>query len=323
MTALYDDRLESFPACFKPNTQIYAAHRPNPDFALNAPLITQLSRDGFTATRATHVAPDPARVIDIPCADAFSIIVQLEDFADHRLWRGRRLSYSGGYQQGSVSLPFMGDELRCQHRTSYDNLRVNIPRQTLDQLQDESGGAKVDMFRYEQGGSKDPVLYHLAQALLPALHRPDMANRLFLDHLLLAMCGHALQRYGRVRPLSGKPSASLTPVQLRVAQELIASQLGNDLSVERIAQECSLSRSHFSRAFKQATGVAPHTWLLRMRVERAKAMLLERPMIAMARMAQECGFADQPHLTRVFTRLVGETPSAWRSRQQRLVFLPI
>jgi len=290
---------------------------------VNAPLITQLTRDDFTATRATHAAPDPEWVVDIPCADAFSIIVQLEDFADHRLWRGRRLSYSGGYQQGSVSLPFMGDELRCQHRTAYDNLRLNIPRQTLDQLQAERGEARVDMFRYEQGGSRDPVLYHLAQAMLPALQRPDMANRLFLDHLLLAMCGHALQHYGRVRPASGKSSASLTPVQLSLAKELIASQLGNDLSVERIAQECSLSRSHFSRAFKQATGVAPHTWLLHMRVERAKALLLQQPSIPMARMAQECGFADQPHLTRVFTRLVGQTPSAWRSRQQRLVFLPI
>lgn len=290
---------------------------------MNAPLITQLSRDSFTATRAKNAAPDPARVIDIPCADAFSIIVQLEDFADHRLWRGRRLSYSGGYQKGSVSLPFMGDELRCQHRTAYDNLRVNIPRQTLDQMQAESGGAKVDMFRYEQGGCKDPVLYHLAQAMLPALQRPDIANRLFVDHLLWAMCSHAMQHYGRARPAAGKPCARLTPLQLRLAKELIASQLGNDLSVERIAQECSLSRSHFSRAFKQATGVAPHTWLLHMRVERAKSLLLEQPMIAMARIAQDCGFADQPHLTRVFTRLVGEPPSAWRSRQQRLVFLPI
>jgi AraC family transcriptional regulator len=290
---------------------------------VNAPLITQLSRDDITATRITHSVPDPERVIDIPCADAFSIIVQLQDFSDHRLWRGQRLSYSGGYRQGSVSLPFMGDELRCQHRTAYDNLRVNIPRQTLDQLQAELGGAKVDMFRYEQGGTTDPVLYHLAHAMLPALQRPDMANRLFVDHLLLAMCGHALQHYGRVRPASGKPSASLTPVQLRLAKELIASQLGNDLSVQRMAQECSLSRSHFSRAFKQATGVAPHTWLLHMRVERAKSMLLEQPLIPMARVALECGFADQPHLTRMFTRHVGQTPRAWRTGQQRLVFLPI
>jgi AraC family transcriptional regulator len=284
----------------------------------NAPVLVQLVSNRFTAVRARHTDPDPHSVIEIPGADAFSIIVQLQDFAEHRLWRGRRLSYSGGYREGSVSLPFMGDELRCQHRAAYDNLKLNIPRQTLDELQGERGGKKISVFHYEQGGSHDPVLHHLAQAMLPALVRPDTANQLFLDHLLLAMCSHALERYGRVAPASGKLSNSLTAVQLGIAKELIASHLGNELSVERIAQECSLSRSHFSRAFKQATGVAPHTWLLQRRVERAKELLRQWPALPTAQIAQECGFADQPHLTRVFTRLTGETPSAWRVRHRGL-----
>lgn len=292
------------------------------DRTLSAPQITQLSGEAFSAVRIRQPMPDPETIIEIPCADAFSIIVQLQDFSAHRLWRGRRLSYSGGYRQGSVSLPFMGDQLRCQHRSGYDNLRLTLSRQMLDDLQAEQGGKKIGVFRYEQGGAQDPVLYHLAQAMLPALQRPDMANRLFLDHLLLAMSCHALERYGRVVPASGKTHAALTAAQLAIAKEVIAHHLDGELSVERIAQECSLTRSHFSRAFKQATGMAPHAWLLRMRVERAQELLRAVPTIAMAQIAQECGFADQPHLTRVFTRLTGETPSAWRSRQRGTVFLP-
>ncbi|WP_346831107.1 AraC family transcriptional regulator [Pseudomonas abietaniphila] len=283
---------------------------------MNAPLIKQLSHDRFTAVRIRQTTPDPEKVIDIPCLDAFSIIVQLQDFAAHRLWHGRRLNYSGGYHAGSVSLPFMGNELRCQHRSAYDNLRLTISRQTLDELQAERGGKKMGVFRYEQGGAQDAVLFHLAQAMLPALQQPETANRLFLDHLLLAMCSHAIDRYGRVAPVSGKPHASLTPAQLAIAKDMIASQLDGELSVERIAQECALTRSHFSRAFKQATGIAPHAWLLKMRVERARELLRAVPPIPMAQIAQDCGFADQPHLTRVFTRLTGETPSAWRNRQR-------
>lgn len=276
----------------------------------------QLSGDSFTAVRIQHATPEPEKIIEIPCVDAFSIIVQLRDFAAHRLWRGRRLSYTGGHRQGSVALPFMGDELRCQHRSAYDNLRVTLPRQALDALQAEQGGKKIGVFRYEQGGTEDPVLYHLAHAMLPALQRPDMANRLFLDHVLMAMSTHAIARYGRVAPASGKLHAALTPAQLAIAKELIASHLDGDLSVERIAQECSLTRSHFSRAFKEATGVAPHAWLLQMRVERARELLRAVPPMPMSEIAGHCGFADQPHLTRVFTRLTGETPSAWRSRQR-------
>jgi AraC family transcriptional regulator len=40
----------------------------------------------------------------------------------------------------------------------------------------------------------------------------------------------------------------------------------------------------------------------------------------MAQIAQDWGFADQPHLTRVFTRLTGETPGAWRNRQRAMEF---
>lgn len=285
---------------------------------MNAPAISHLHAQKFTATRVVDARPDPEKIIDIPSADAFSIIVQFEDFAEHRLWRGRRLSYVGGYRQGSVSLPFMGDELRCQHRASYDNLRFNIPRQTFDDYQRENGGKIITGFRYEQG-AQDPVLYHLAQAILPALRTPAAANQLFIDHILLAMCAHSVSQYGRIASSDGKFTTTLTPRQERLAKEMIASNLGNDLSVERIAQECALSRSHFSRAFKQATGVAPHTWLLQMRVEKAKQLMTAQPTLSLVSIAQVCGFSDQPHLTRVFTRLVGATPSAWRSHQRGAV----
>ncbi|SQF98731.1 putative transcriptional regulator [Paucimonas lemoignei] len=288
---------------------------------MTAPVVSHLIADTFTATRVTDASPDPHKIIDIPCADAFSIIVQLEDFAEHRLWRGRRLSYAGGYRQGSVSLPFMGDQLRCQHRAAYDNLRFNIPRHTFDEYQRENGLRRIDGFRYEQG-VQDQVLYHLAQSMLPALSNPAAANQLFVDHVLLAMCAHAITRFGRIASSAGKFTTTLTPLQERLAKELIANNLGNDLSVERIAQECSLSRSHFSRAFKQATGVAPHTWLLQMRVEKAKELLRSQPGMSLVTIAQACGFADQPHLTKVFTRLAGATPSVWRSQQRQAIVIP-
>lgn len=288
---------------------------------MTAPVVSQLTAEKFTATRVTDPSPDPQRIIDIPYADAFSIIVQLEDFAEHRLWRARRLSYAGGYRKGSVSLPFMGDQLRCQHRSAYDNVRFNIPRQTFDDYQRENGARRIDGLRYEQG-VQDQVLYHLAQSMLPALRNPAAANQLFLDHLVLAMSAHAITRYGRVASSVGKFTTTLTPLQERLAKELIASNLGNDLSVERIAQECSLSRSHFSRAFKQTTGVAPHTWLLQMRVEKAKELLRLQPGLSLVNIAQTCGFADQPHLTRVFTRLVGATPSVWRAHQRQTIVVP-
>jgi AraC-like DNA-binding protein len=55
----------------------------------------------------------------------------------------------------------------------------------------------------------------------------------------------------------------------------------------------------------------PHRWLLAQRARRAKE-LLERTKIPISDIALECGFADQSHLTRVFTRVFQLSPAAWR-----------
>ncbi|SDK44319.1 helix-turn-helix domain-containing protein [Pseudomonas indica] len=109
---------------------------------------------------------------------------------------------------------------------------------------------------------------------------------------------------------SSRQAIRLSAWQERRAKELIAAHLGSGLSIARLARECSLSRSHFSRAFHGSTGVSPHQWLTRQRIEHAKRLLLDDLLIT--RIAQDCGFADQAHFSRVFTRLVGLSPSRWR-----------
>ena len=79
----------------------------------------------------------------------------------------------------------------------------------------------------------------------------------------------------------------------------------------RLAEECGLSPRHFARAFRQSTGVPPHRWLMRHRVQRAKE-LLRRQALSLADIALRCGFADQSHFTRVFSREVGFSPGQWR-----------
>jgi AraC family transcriptional regulator len=104
---------------------------------------------------------------------------------------------------------------------------------------------------------------------------------------------------------------ALSPWQERRAKELMSSRMDKGLSIAHIASECSLSRSHFSRAFKKNTGLSPRDWFLQMRLNKAKALLSDS-VLTISQISLDCGFADQSHFTRVFTRVVGLTPFSWR-----------
>lgn len=72
-----------------------------------------------------------------------------------------------------------------------------------------------------------------------------------------------------------------------------------------------LSQSHFSRAFKASTGMAPYRWQLDARIRRAQALLLDT-RASLDEVAEATGFADAVHFGRTFRKLTGATPAAWR-----------
>ncbi|WAJ38926.1 AraC family transcriptional regulator [Pseudomonas sp. GOM7] len=110
------------------------------------------------------------------------------------------------------------------------------------------------------------------------------------------------------------PAIRLSAWQLRRAKQLIEAHLDEPLSIAWLARECSLSRSHFSCAFHGSTGMSPHQWLTRARLARARNLLLAGNSVAAVACA--CGFNDQAHFARVFSRWQGLAPSRWRSAQQ-------
>ena len=150
----------------------------------------------------------------------------------------------------------------------------------------------------------------LAKPLPITLSHPDQANRLFVDHILLAVGVHIAQTYGGMRPVSRLVRGVLAPWQERRAKEMIAANL-DGVPVKELARECRLSTAHFSRAFRRSVGVAPHNWLIEQRIVLSKKKLRD-DRLSIADVAAECGFSDHAHFSRHFARIAGVTPSAWR-----------
>jgi AraC family transcriptional regulator len=103
----------------------------------------------------------------------------------------------------------------------------------------------------------------------------------------------------------------LAPWQVRRVLAHIEANLSTPIRNKDLAAIARLSTFHFNVAFRASVGESPHAHIIRRRVERAQGLMLstEKPL---SEIAAECGLADQAHLTRLFRRLVGESPAAWR-----------
>jgi AraC-like DNA-binding protein len=96
---------------------------------------------------------------------------------------------------------------------------------------------------------------------------------------------------------------------VKKAQVLMSQLMVERGAVEKVAKACALSRSHFSRAFKNTTGFSPHDWLRREK-------LLRDRRLSIYQIALECGFADQSYFTRLFRRVKGVSPRRWQVQHE-------
>jgi AraC-like DNA-binding protein len=99
---------------------------------------------------------------------------------------------------------------------------------------------------------------------------------------------------------------SLAPVRRH-----LHAHLGEPIPTAALAEMIGLTESHFIRAFHLEFGLPPHAYHLRLRLARAVELLSYG--LSVATVANECGFADQSHLSRKFKEVYGLTPSAWRT----------
>jgi AraC family transcriptional regulator len=103
----------------------------------------------------------------------------------------------------------------------------------------------------------------------------------------------------------------LTPWQVRQVNRHIDEALASTIRTDDCATAARLSNSHFRRAFKVTFGLTFFRYVNQRRIERAQEMMVmtDQPL---CQIAEQCGFADQSHFTRVFRRLVGPSPALWR-----------
>jgi AraC family transcriptional regulator len=280
----------------------------------NVPVLrTQVLQRSHLGVSRLSIGADRAGMTPlIPPEDTFIVALYLTPVAHHELWSRGRPVISQGYASNAMRIVNLIEEYSAYITCAHESLVLYLPRIVVNDFAEECGTRRISHFACPPG-IIDPIMVHLASVLLPAFQRPGEASRLFIDHVTLAMLTHLSASYGGARPGTPFLKGGMTRLQANRAKEFLGAHCADDLSLVDAARACGLSRGHFTKAFRVATGVTPHQWLQRYRIDKAKHLLLN-PARTIAEIAVLCGFADQSHLTRVFSRLVGDTPAAWRRR---------
>jgi AraC family transcriptional regulator len=167
----------------------------------------------------------------------------------------------------------------------------------------------------ERFAFEDPVLHSLAQALLNERRSGGLGGALFQAAAAETIALRLLREHCAVMPRPPQ-RASLAPARLRRVRELVEEQLDRDLSLEDMAAAAGLSRAHFARAFRAATGRTPFAYLRERRIARTCSLLISttRPVVEIAALT---GFSSHSHLGRVFKHQIGMTPAEYRRAQLR------
>lgn len=275
--------------------------------------VRKLNRHGKLALAVTRLTCDRfarERTAAIPSEPAFSILHQLGDLERHSCWLAGRQRYSGSFSAGTVSVIDLRDNPQCEFKGPFDAIQYYVPRRALDDFAYENDAKPISTLKWTRE-RRDPYLSTLSSVLLNALEDEGANNQLFVDQLGLSLLAHFAQTYGDLRSGGGVQEGGLAPWQERRAKEIMRVRLASSLTIADVAAECRLTPSHFARSFRRSTGIAPHEYLSRLRIDEAKR-LMTTTRLPLADIALICGFGDQSYFTRVFSRSVGTSPGAWR-----------
>jgi AraC family transcriptional regulator len=228
-----------------------------------------------------------------------------------------RFSVSGRTVQDGVTTPGTvhvtepAVPVRCLFRGPYDVLHLHVPNTLIAECARDMPGHQAPVLCSEAVPRKDIMVDSLGRALLEANRVGGSFGRLYADCISIAIVARLLASASRVATSERPKGGKLAQWRLKRAIDYVEARLDEAVSLADVASSAGLTRMHFAAQFRAATGLRPHEYLLRRRIERAQQMLVGTGM-SVVDVALSVGFQTQSHFTSVFKRYAGQPPRAWR-----------
>ena len=226
-------------------------------------------------------------------------------------WTTNGQTRVGVAEPGTLFLCPRGSRDRVQWDGPTDRVMLSLEHPVITQALEETA-AHNDVELHQSFEMRDRHIESVVLALRNDLEDGSPAGHLYGESLITALAVYLQKRYAVFRPRTSQLRGGMPPARLRRVLEYMDSNLGKDVSLSVLAAVAGMGPHYFSELFKQSTGISPHQYVLRRKIERAKRLLRD-PAISVVQISALTGFVDQSNFTKVFRRVVGLTPTAFRA----------
>lgn len=258
--------------------------------------------DQHSVHDAAVVTPDDCHVIGIPLRSM-----------NVRLSVAGREVLDGAAMPGTPLVAGPGTKADCLFRGPADELHLYAPNSLIAECASDLPGCAAEIGPCP-APTRDAMVERLGWAMLAADEIGGAAGQLYADCIGIALVARLLSLTNATTAAAASRSSALPRWRLKRAIDYVEAHLDEPVKLAQLATSAGLSRMHFAAQFRAATGLRPHEYLLRRRIERAQDMLSGADM-PVVEIALSVGFQAQSHFTTVFKRFTGQSPLAWRQSQ--------
>ena len=158
---------------------------------------------------------------------------------------------------------------------------------------------------------RDPLIEQMGLALYQAAKTSGEDSALYAESIAIGLSAHLMRNYSSANLVTAP--GKISPKKLQQIYDYIDANLDRPLSLAELSQVIDLSLHHFATLFKRSTGLTPHQYVLKARIDRAILLIktTEFPIVAIA---HRVGFQTQSHFTRIFRQHTHMTPKQLRDR---------
>jgi AraC-like DNA-binding protein len=238
------------------------------------------------------------------CHERVSVALVTAGTFRYRTSTGEELMYPGAFLLGNAGACY-----ECGHEHSHGDrcLALHIERELFAEIASGSSGSNRCEFRT----AMLPAVSDLASISVSLQQACSAESQLALEETILTAVGTVVRAVGTNHTAPRRPAPAATR-RIAAAFEYIDARSGSELNLAELSAHVAMSKYHFLRTFKHASGMTPHQYILGRRLRAAAAALrtTEKPV---ARIALDQGFGDLSTFNHSFRRVMGVTPTAYRS----------